>query len=63
MNRDELRRKGQDLRGKLGLTSSKIARRIGFENFMTDFVYGAIWAREGLGNPSARYAVCPRASC
>ena len=51
MNRDELRRKGQDLRGKLGLTSSKTARRIGFETFMTDFVYGAIWAREGLGEP------------
>lgn len=61
MSREELRQRGREIRERLGVSSSKVARQVGFERFMTDYVYGAIWGRGVLS--VADRALCALATC
>ncbi len=62
MNRQQLRQRGREIRAKLGVASASVARPVGFERYTTDYVYGAIWGRDGLGLPDR--ALCAlSASC
>ena len=48
MNRSDLRARGAELRKRLGIASSRTASAIGFEAFLDESVYGAIWGRGAL---------------
>lgn len=45
MTREELHKHGAALRDELGLTESKTAGAIGFEAYLCEAVYGAVWRR------------------
>jgi 4-carboxymuconolactone decarboxylase len=47
MTRDELRRRGEEMRARLGVDASE-ATVPGFADFTAEAVYGGVWARPGL---------------
>ena len=46
--RDELRRKGEEVRAALGFGTSELEDAVGFGRFQDELVFGAIWGRDGL---------------
>ena len=48
MTRDELNRRGVAVRRALGFSGNDLSAAVGFEAFLNEAVYGALWGRGGL---------------